>query len=859
MNPDKMTHQVQKIIQSAQSIARNYQHQRIVPCHLLQAMMQAPPMAGASENLTMTMLRQAHADLKQINQSLYQTLDRVTKVQGQVDTYLDTATQQLLHQSETLANQHQDQFLTIERLLQTMTDIDDPVSQVLQSAGVDKQQLAKVIETIRGGHQANQANAESQYQSLKKYGIDFTEQAQQGKLDPVIGRDEEIRRTIQVLSRRTKNNPVLMGQPGVGKTAIVEGLAQRMVNRDVPENLKNKRLIGLDLGQLVAGAKYRGEFEERLKSVLSEIEKAQDQIILFIDELHTLVGAGATQGAMDASNLLKPALARGTLHCVGATTINEYRQYIEKDAALARRFQPVMIEEPTVEDTISILRGIKGKYEVHHGIQIADQALVAAATLSDRYITQRFLPDKAIDLMDEAASQLRMQVDSKPAHLDELDRKVIQLKIEREALQKEPDPASQKRLKLIDKTLREKEKNAHELSQVWQAEKAKLQQQKSLKEQLDFAKHELESAQRNADLAKASELMYGRIPDLEKQLTSAKQAEHGTLLAETVGESDIASVVAKWTGIAVEKLLAGEKDKLLHMENHLRKRVVGQEIALTAVSEALRRSRSGLQDPGRPLASFLFLGPTGVGKTELTKALAEFMFDDDRALLRIDMSEYMESHAVAKLIGSPPGYVGYEEGGILTEAVKRRPYQVILLDEVEKAHRDIFNVLLQLLDDGRLTDGKGQTIDFSHTMVILTSNIGAQQLQALEDDQPASDAQSAVMDLVKAHFRPEFINRIDEIILFNRLKKADLSNIVTIQLQKLQDKLAQQGLQLTLDQAAISWLVETSYSPSYGARPLKRLIQQQLENPLAKKLLEGTWSMHQPLKVTAREHQLVMG
>ncbi len=839
MNLEKMTHNVQEAVQEAQSMAQDAGHQRLVSAHILKAMLQEEARAGASENLTQTLLRNVGGDVGYIHNGLDKELSSLPKVSGNTEFYLDQATAKLIKTADDISKKAKDSYITTERMLQAMADGNDAVSRILKDAGVTPQKLEQVINDIRQGRTADSASAEETYQALEKYAIDFTRAAEEGKLDPVIGRDEEIRRTMQVLSRRTKNNPVLIGEPGVGKTAIVEGLAQRMVKGDVPESLKGKRLMGLDLGQLIAGAKFRGEFEERLKSVLKEIQSARGNIILFIDELHTLVGAGASEGAMDASNLLKPALARGELHCVGATTLDEYRKYIEKDAALARRFQQVYVSEPTVEDTISILRGIKEKYEMHHGVSISDNALVSATTLSHRYITDRFLPDKAIDLVDEAASKLRMQVDSKPEHIDELDRKVIQLKIEREALRKEKDKSSSERLKKLEKELAKLEKEAEELTSIWEAEKSKLSNIQKLKEELDSSRSELEIAQREGNLARAGELTYGIIPELEKKLAGEESRSGGDMLDETVSEDNIAAIVAKWTGISVEKMMEGERDKLLHMEDKLRERVVGQEEALTAVSEALRRSRAGLQDETRPLASFLFLGPTGVGKTELTKALAEFMFDDESALLRVDMSEYMEKHAVARLVGAPPGYVGYDEGGALTEAIRRRPYQVILFDEVEKAHPDVFNILLQVLDDGRLTNGQGRRVDFTNTLIILTSNLGAEFLATLDDGKPASDAEPQIMKMVRAHFRPEFLNRLDEIILFNRLQKKDMTDIVRIQLKILENRLSKRGLSLDITDDAIKWLADKGYDPVYGARPLKRVIQRELQNKLAILLLKG--------------------
>ncbi|MEP4190425.1 MAG: ATP-dependent chaperone ClpB, partial [Sneathiella sp.] len=760
--------------------------------------------------------------------------------------------------AEKLADKAGDSFITAERLLLALTlETGSETAKILKNAGVTANHLNEAIDDLRKGRTADSTGAEGTYDALRKYARDLTEAAQEGKLDPVIGRDEEIRRTIQVLSRRTKNNPVLIGEPGVGKTAIIEGLALRIVNGDVPESLKGKRLMSLDLGQLIAGAKFRGEFEERLKSVLSEVSALGGEIVLFIDELHTLVGAGAAEGSMDASNLLKPALARGELHCVGATTLDEYRKYIEKDAALARRFQSVFVSEPTVEDSISILRGLKEKYELHHGVQIADNALVAAATLSNRYITDRFLPDKAIDLMDEAASRCRMEVDSKPEEVDELDRKILQMKIESSALEKETDKASKDRLEKLRSELLSLEEKSRALTETWQQEKQKLDTAQQVKERLEQARNDLASCQRQGDLQRAGELTYGVIPSLEKELQEAQDVENSSLVKESVKEEDIAGVVSRWTGIPVEKMLSGEREKLLEMESRLRKRVIGQEEALTAVSNAVRRARAGLQDENRPIGSFLFLGPTGVGKTELTKALAGFLFDDEHALLRVDMSEYMEKHSVARLIGAPPGYVGYDQGGVVTEAVRRRPYQIILFDEVEKAHPDVFNILLQVLDDGRLTDGQGRTVDFKNTVIILTSNLGSEHLGGDADaDDPL--VQHQVMEVVRGAFRPEFLNRLDEQIIFHRLSREDMDDIVKIQLDHLTSRLEQRAVSLVLDTAARDWLADRGFDPVYGARPLKRVIQRYLQNPLASLLLQGDISEGDVVTVSCNEQGLLI-
>jgi ATP-dependent Clp protease ATP-binding subunit ClpB len=856
MELDKYTERVKGFLQSAQTSALARGHQRLTPEHLLKVLL------DDKEGLAANLIRAAGGDPVAALAALDAELDKLPKVEGAGagQIYMAPETARVLEQAEKIAEQAGDSFVTVERLLMAIAMASGTAAaRVLAAAGVTAQSLNRAIESVRKGRRAESATAEEGYDALKKYARDLTEAAREGKLDPVIGRDEEIRRTIQVLSRRTKNNPVLIGEPGVGKTAIVEGLALRIVQGDVPESLKDKRLMALDLGALVAGAKYRGEFEERLKAVLTEITAAQGEIIVFIDELHTLVGAGRADGAMDASNMLKPALARGELHCVGATTLDEYRKHIEKDAALARRFQPVFVNEPTVEDTISILRGIKEKYELHHGVRITDAAIVAAATLSNRYITDRFLPDKAIDLIDEAAARLRMQIDSKPEELDELDRRIVQLKIEQEALKKENDPASRERLQALTRELEQLEQRAAELTAQWQAEKDKIASTQKLQEQLERARIELEQAQRRGDWARAGELSYAVIPDLERKLKEAEARESGgQMVAEAVRPEHIAVVVSRWTGIPVDKMLEGEREKLLHMEEALKQRVVGQDEAVHAVAAAVRRARAGLQDPNRPLGSFLFLGPTGVGKTELTRALAAFLFDDERALLRIDMSEYMEKHSVARLIGAPPGYVGYEEGGSLTEAVRRRPYQVILFDEVEKAHPDVFNVLLQVLDDGRLTDGQGRTVDFRNTLIVLTSNLGSEYLAGLAEDQDVSAVRAQVMDAVRAAFRPEFLNRLDEILIFRRLSRADMTGIVDIQLRHLERLLAERKIKLEVDDNAKRWLADAGYSPVYGARPLKRVIQRELQNPLAERILAGTIHDGDTVRVTATPLGLVI-
>jgi len=854
MNLEKYTERVRGFIQSAQQYALNRDNQQFTPEHLLKALI------DDDEGLAASLIERAGGRPRDVELGVDAALDALPKVEGgNGQLYMAQPLAKVFSTAEDLAKKAGDSFVTVERLLQALAmEKSAKTSDILTKAGVTAQALNAAINDLRKGRTADSASAEQAYDALKKYARDLTKDAREGKLDPVIGRDDEIRRTIQVLSRRTKNNPVLIGEPGVGKTAIAEGLALRIVNGDVPESLKDKQLMALDMGALIAGAKYRGEFEERLKAVLNEVTAAAGGIILFIDEMHTLVGAGKADGAMDASNLLKPALARGELHCVGATTLDEYRKYIEKDAALARRFQPVFVEEPTVEDTISILRGLKEKYEQHHKVRISDSALVSAATLSNRYIADRFLPDKAIDLVDEAASRLRMQVDSKPEALDEIDRRVMQLKIEREALKVEKDEASKDRLARLEKELAGLEEESDALTAKWQSEKAKLGEAADLKKQLDEARNELAAAQRKGEFQKAGELAYGRIPELEKKLkeAEAQDGKTGGMVEEVVTPDHVAHVVSRWTGIPVDKMLEGERDKLLRMEDEIGKRVVGQGEAVQAVSKAVRRARAGLQDPNRPIGSFMFLGPTGVGKTELTKALASFLFDDETAMVRIDMSEFMEKHSVARLIGAPPGYVGYEEGGVLTEAVRRRPYQVILFDEIEKAHPDVFNVLLQVLDDGRLTDGQGRTVDFRNTLIVMTSNLGSDYLVNLTEDQDVDLVREDVMNVVRAHFRPEFLNRVDEIILFHRLRRQDMGRIVEIQLKRLEKLLVDRKITLDLDHDAVEWLANKGYDPAYGARPLKRVMQKELQDPLAEKILGGDILDGSTVKVTAGSDRL---
>ncbi len=855
MNLEKFTERARGFLQAAQTIAMREDHQRIVPEHLLKALL------DDDQGMAANLIKRAGGAPDQVAKAVDLALGKVPQVSGDASqTYIDQKTAKVLDEAEKLAEKAGDSYVPVERMLTALAMVRSGAREALEAGAVSAQKLNEAINDLRKGRTADSASAEDSYEALNKYAHDLTEAAREGKIDPIIGRDDEIRRTMQVLSRRTKNNPVLIGEAGVGKTAIAEGLALRIVNGDVPESLRDKKLMALDMGALVAGSKYRGEFEERLKAILQEITAAAGEIVLFIDEMHQLVGAGKTEGAMDAANLIKPALARGELHCVGATTLDEYRKHIEKDAALARRFQPIFVQEPTVEDTISILRGIKEKYELHHGVRISDTALVSAATLSHRYITDRFLPDKAIDLMDEAASRLRMEVDSKPEELDALDREILQKQIEAEALKKEDDQASKDRLERLEKELSGLQEQSSELTAKWQAERDKLASARDLKEQLDRARAELDQAKREGNLARAGELSYGIIPDLERQLAEAESREDaGEVVSEAVRPEQIAQVIERWTGIPTSKMLQGEREKLLHMEEELGKRVIGQRQAVKAVANAVRRSRAGISDEKRPLGSFLFLGPTGVGKTELTKAVAEYLFDDDQAMVRVDMSEFMEKHSVARLIGAPPGYVGYEEGGVLTEAVRRRPYQVLLFDEVEKAHPDVFNVLLQVLDDGVLTDGHGRHVDFKQTLIVLTSNLGSQALSRLPDGADSGQAKAEVMEAVRGHFRPEFLNRLDETIVFDRLTRDDMDAIVDIQVELLLRRLANRKIVLELDKSARTWLADAGYDPVYGARPLKRVIQRALQDPLAEMLLAGDITDGDTVRVQAGADGLIIG
>ncbi len=853
MNLEKFTDRAKGFLQSAQTVAIRMNHQRITPLHLLKALLED------DEGMAAGLIQRSGGETGLAVSAVDAGLAKIPAVTGggaQQTPGLDNDAVRVLDSAEQLAEKANDSYVTVERLLTALAIAPGQAGEAMKAASVTPQSLNAAIEKLRGGKKADSSNAEGTYDAMEKFARDLTQAARDGKLDPVIGRDEEIRRTIQILARRTKNNPALIGEPGTGKTAIAEGLALRIANGDVPDSLKGRTLMSLDMGSLIAGAKYRGEFEERLKSVLDEVKNADGQIILFIDEMHTLIGAGASEGSMDASNLLKPALSRGELHCIGATTLDEYQKYVEKDPALQRRFQMVYIDEPSVEDTISILRGIKDKYELHHGVRITDGSIVAAAKLSDRYIQNRFLPDKAIDLMDEAASRIRMEVESKPEEIDELDRRIIQLKIEESALAKEDDRASEDRLVALREELANLEQESAELTTRWQNERDKIEAEGKIMEELDHARLELEQAQREGDLARAGELSYGAIPQLEKRLAEAESHSENALLREEVTEEDIAAVVSRATGIPIDKMMEGEREKLLEMEDIIGKRVIGQEQAIVAVSKAVRRARAGLQDPNRPLGSFLFLGPTGVGKTELTKALAEFLFDDDQAMVRIDMSEFMEKHSVSRLIGAPPGYVGYDEGGVLTEAVRRRPYQVVLFDEVEKAHSDVFNVLLQVLDDGHLTDGQGRKVDFSNTLIILTSNLGSQHLANLGDDQKVAEVEDKVMDVVRGHFRPEFLNRLDEIILFHRLAMEHMAPIVEIQVKRVQKLLDDRKITLDLTDAALRWLGRVGYDPVYGARPLKRAVQRYLQDPLAEMLIEGKVPDGSVVKVNEGEGEL---